>query len=412
MNMESTHDFERELGLEDLLRGIDGQRLTQTLQGLLEAPMALYSPQGDCPLGAPLPAETPRIAIVIELEPVAELAANTSQPRLKAAADMLTLLLRSNARYLMASDLHIQTQRADFEELQRRHIALAKSEQRYKRLAETLEQRVQQQVKTIEQAQLKLYESEKLASVGRLAAGVAHEINNPIGFIRSNLATASDYQSSLEKIDTLFQNAVDLQTLKTAWQREDMHFLQQDLRDILDESIHGTERIAEIVKDLKGFSRVNDTEQESANLNHIIRQISNITTAELRDKAELVLELAEIPSFKCQPGELGQALLNVLMNSVDAIVEKGIIHVRTRLDNTGIVVEIKDNGCGISASDLPHVFDPFFTTKDVGKGMGLGLSVCRNIIKAHGGDITIKSKPNVGTLVSIHLPYHPLVSSR
>jgi len=397
-------DFERELTLIDLLRGIDKQRLQNALEGLVNGPVTLADIDGNCLFGSAPKDGTPKIAVVGELEEIGYLFADLPQTQLKAAADFLTLLLRCNARYLLASDLHMQTQRADFEELQKRHAALQQSEQRYKALSEHLEERVQQQVKSLEQARIKLFANEKLASVGRLAAGVAHEINNPIGFIRSNLGTASDYLNSFDKIGELINRNADLQTVKVAWQKEDMAFILDDLQDILQESLSGAERIAAIVKDLRGFSRIDEVEHVEGNINQIISQMCHIAAAELRDKAEVILDLAEIPPLPCHPAEIGQVLLSLLMNAVDAVTPIGKVHIRTYLKDQRIHIEIRDNGCGIAAADLPHIFDPFFTRKDVGKGMGLGLTVCRNVIQAHQGEISVKSKPDVGTQVSIWLP--------
>ncbi len=402
------NDFERELTLQDLLRGIDSRRLLTALQALVNAPVSIIDKHGVCLVGEPVATPvTSSVPLFGELEEIGKIAADVQPQQLQAAADMVTLLLRANARYLMASDLHIQTQQADFEELQHRHAALEKSEQRYKALTETLEQRVKQQVKTIESAQIKLYESEKLASVGRLAAGVAHEINNPIGFIRSNLSTAVSYLESLDKIGALVESGASAGALQAAWHAEDMSFVQQDMKDILDESINGADRIAAIVKDLKGFSRINEAAEENADINQIIRQMCNVAVAELRNKAEVVMDLGEIPLLHCQPGELGQVFLSLLINAVDAMTSVGKIQFRTLIREGHISIEVRDNGCGMPESTLSHIFDPFFTTKEVGKGMGLGLTVCLNIIKAHGGTLEIKSKPNVGTLVSISLPLKP-----
>lgn len=403
------NDFERELTLQDLLRGIDSRRLLAALQGLLGAEVAIFDTRGTCLAGDPETKETtPGMPLVGELEPIGAIAAAAQPAQLQAAADLVTLLLRANARYLMASDLHLQTQRADFEELQSRHVALEKSERRFKALAETLEQRVKQQVKTIESTQIKLYESEKLASIGRLAAGVAHEINNPIGFIRSNLSAASSYLDSLNKIGSLVESGASAAMLQAAWQAEDMPFLQRDLRDILDESLSGADRIAAIVKDLKGFSRINEAADENADINQIIRQVCHVAAAELRGKADVVLDLGEIPPLHCHPVELGQVFLSVLMNAVDAVTTGGKIQFRTRLKEDRICIDVRDNGCGMPDSILTHIFDPFFTTKEVGKGMGLGLTVCLNIVKAHDGSMEIKSKPNQGTLVGIRLPLKPV----
>lgn len=403
------NDFERELTLQDLLRGIDSHRLLAALQGLLGAEVAIFDTRGICLAGDPETKETtPSMPLVGELEPIGAIAAAAQPAQLQAAADMVTLLLRANARYLMASDLHLQTQQADFEELQSRHVALEKSERRFKALAETLEQRVKQQVKTIESTQIKLYESEKLASIGRLAAGVAHEINNPIGFIRSNLSAASSYLDSLNKIGALVESGASAAMLQAAWQAEDMPFLQRDLREILDESLSGADRIAAIVKDLKGFSRINEAADENADINQIIRQVCHVAAAELRGKADVVLDLGEVPPLHCHPVELGQVFLSVLMNAIDAVTTGGKIQFRTRLKEDRICIDVRDNGCGMPESILTHIFDPFFTTKEVGKGMGLGLTVCLNIVKAHDGSMEIKSKPNQGTLVGISLPLKPV----
>lgn len=399
------NDFEREPTLKDLLRGIDSQRLSRALQALIMAPVAIIDSYGNCLAGEPAATEkTPSRDLLSEVEAIGKIAAKAEPQQLQAAADIVMILLRANARYLMASDLHIQTQREDFEELQRRHKALEISEQRYKALSETLEQQVQQQVKTIESAQIKLYKIEKLASVGRLAAGVAHEINNPIGFIHSNLSTALSYLDSLNKICTLVESDVSGDTLRIAWQEENMPFLQQDLKDILNESLQGAERIAAIVKDLKGFSRIHQAEEESADINQIIRQMCNVAAAEFRDKAEVVLDLGEIPPLHCHPAELGQVFLSLLVNAIDAMATPDIIQLSTRLREGRICIQVRDHGCGIPESALPHIFEPFFTTKEVGEGMGLGLTVCFNIIQAHGGTLEIESTPDQGTLVSITLP--------
>ncbi|MGR8930310.1 MAG: sensor histidine kinase [Gammaproteobacteria bacterium] len=401
---ETSADFERDLTLADLLRGIDKQRLQTALEGVANTPMTLVDIDGNRLFGAPQIDATPKVPVVGELETIGYLFADLPETGLKSAADLLVLLLRCNARYLLASDLHVQTQRADFEELQTRHAALQQSEQRYKALSEHLEERVQQQVKSLEQARIKLFANEKLASVGRLAAGVAHEINNPIGFIRSNLGTASEYLNSFGKLAELVNNGADWQSVKAAWQQEDLAFILEDLHDILQESISGAERISAIVKDLRGFSRIDEIEHVEADINQIISQMCHVAAAELRDKAEVVLDLGEIPPLACRPAELGQVLLSLLMNAVDAVMPVGKVHIRTYMEEQHIYIEIRDNGCGIAESDLPYIYDPFFTRKDVGKGMGLGLTVCRNVIQSHQGEISVKSKPGVGTRVSICLP--------
>jgi len=176
------------------------------------------------------------------------------------------------------------------------------------------------------------------------------------------------------------------------------------MKDILSECIQGTSRISAIVKDLKGFSRIDQADYEPAHINDILRQVCHLASAELENKAKVVMDLGEIPILKCHAGQLGQVFLGLLLNAVDAISENGKILIRTRLNGDDIEIIFKDNGCGIAESTLRHVFDPFFTTKEVGQGIGLGLTVCLDIIKSHGGTMEISSRQREGTLISIALP--------
>ncbi len=409
MPIEQALSFDHEFTLQELLTGVNTEKLLQALTSSLDSPVRILNVKKECLFATKLvPNEEIRPVSIIplygELEPIGFLEAQSSPETLQSAAQLIQLILYSNSRYLMASDLHIKTQRDDYEELQRRHAALEISKTKYKKLAESLDLRVKEQVKIIETAQLKLYESEKLASVGRLAAGMAHEINNPIGFIRSNLSSAQSYLDAFNKLDVSFKAGASISYLQHVWKEEDLDFMQEDLTDILKESIDGVDRIAAIVKDLKSFSRINSTEEEDADINEIIRQTCHISAAQVQDKLEVIFDLGEIPLTFCHPAELGQVFLSLILNAADAIHDKGKIRFKTLIREARICIEIRDTGCGISESDLPYIFDPFFTTKEVGQGIGLGLTVCLNIIKAHEGSLTVISKQDKGTLVTILLP--------
>ncbi|NOQ77511.1 MAG: two-component sensor histidine kinase, partial [Methylococcaceae bacterium] len=387
MSIEQDLSFDHEFTLQELLTGVNIEKLLQALKSNLNSSVRILNIRNECLFATELTSIEPtadlnKTALYGELEPIGFLEAHSSSQALKSAAQFIQLILYSNSRYLMASDIHIQTQQDDYEELQRRHAALETSKKKYKKLAESLDLQVKQQVKKIESAQLKLYESEKLASVGRLAAGVAHEINNPIGFIRSNLSSAQSYIDSLAKLDEAFKAKASTSYLQQVWQEEDLDFLQEDLSDIIKESIDGVDRVAAIVKNLKSFSRINNAEEE-ADINEIIRQTCHITKSQLEGKLDVLLDLAEIPTIFCNPAELGQVFLSLLLNAADAIHKSGKVRIKTFIKEAQLCIEIRDTGCGISKSDLAHIFDPFFTTKDVGQGVGLGLTVCLNIIKAH-----------------------------
>lgn len=400
MSIEQDFSFDHEFTLQELWTGVNTEKLLQALSISLDSPVRILNINNTSLFTSDFSDyEANQTAIKTpiygELEAIGYIEAHTCQEKLQSAAQLVQLILYSNSRYLMASDLHIQTQKDDFEELQRRHASLVISQENYKNLAESLDLQVKQQVKTIENAQIKLYENEKLASVGRLAAGVAHEINNPIGFIRSNLSSAQSYLDSFIKLNNAFNADASISYLRQLWKEENLGYLQEDMSDILKESIDGVDRVAAIVKDLA---------VENADINEIIRQTCHICSPQLKDKLQIILDLANIPHIFCNPAELGQVFLNLILNAADAVSEKGKVRFKTEVREPNLCIEVRDTGCGISESDLSHVFEPFFTTKEVGLGIGLGLTVCLNIVKAHQGSLTIISKQEKGTLVTILLP--------
>lgn len=397
--------FDREFGLRELLSGVNPERLERSLADLLDGEFRLVGENGEVLLGGcESTSEMERAEIQHDLEPLGYLESpRAGRQRLLAAADLLKLMMQGSARYYMASELHLVSVQANYEALQQKHAALMESDARYKALAATLERRVQEQVGTIETAHRQLYQAEKMASVGQLAAGVAHEINNPIGFIRSNLNTARDYLDKLEALVRRLKAAGDA-TFAAAWREGDMDFVLQDFGQLLRESTSGADRVARIVADLKGFSNVDQAEEETVNLNDSIRSACNVAASEVGPRAEVILELGVIPRLRCRAGHLNQVFLNLLRNAAYAMARRGVIRIRSELADGSIRIRFEDNGAGIPESVLPRVFDPFFTTRDVGAGTGLGLTVSRDVIRAHGGEIELESKVGVGTTVTIRLP--------
>ncbi|MHB8165777.1 MAG: sensor histidine kinase [Sulfuricella sp.] len=390
--------FDREFDLAELLAGMPLARMAQILATLLAGEFRLVTVGGRLMLGRAEPFAQPRrAAIRHDLEALGHLeSASADEARLSAAAAMLELMLQLSARYLMAADLHIETVEEDY-------ASLKESEARYKALSEELEARVRQQVEIIETAQRQLYQAEKLASIGQLAAGVAHEINNPIGFIRSNLGTAQQYVRGLSRLAALMKTG-DIAQCRAAWEQADTGFVIEDFAALLRESIAGADRVAKIVADLKGFSSVDQAEEEIVDLNDNLRFASNVLAGQLKGKAELVLELGALPKTLCLPGHLNQVFLNLLLNAAQAITDQGRITVQSDAAGNEIRIRISDNGCGIPAGNLDRIFDPFFTTREVGSGTGLGLTVCRDIIQAHGGRIEVESKVGAGTMFTVYLP--------
>jgi signal transduction histidine kinase len=355
----------------------------------------------------------PEAPLTLEIEPIGYLSATAAAgidapaaSRLEAAAWLVKEVLSSRFRYRMASELHDEVTLSSFEQLKRDHAALEVSEASYKALAADLERRVEAQVAILEQRQRQLYEAEKLASVGQLAAGIAHEINNPIGFVRSNLATFSGYLGKFGELGGQLDQA------RASWAALGLDFVVRDGHELVAESIAGVDRVARIVKDLRGFSNIDRPDEEMVDLNDSLTSACAVVAGQLTLGVTLRKQLSPLPPLMCLPGHLSQVWLNVLQNAVQAVGLNGTISVSSGVSNgvssglagESICIKVTDDGPGISDEVLVHVFEPFFTTRDVGKGTGLGLTVARDIVGAHGGDIGIESKPGRGTTVTITLP--------
>lgn len=310
------------------------------------------------------------------------------------------------------------------------------AEEAIQRLNEELEQRVVERTRELEEANrglkelsgelesaysdlkqthTRMLQQEKMASIGQLAAGVAHEINNPMGFIISNLNSLRKYADKISAFLRLQEEALlrlsreagrDLVAQEVGEQKRALKipYLLEDLEHLIGESMEGAERVKKIVQELKSFSRLDESEVKPADLNEGLESTINIVWNELKFKAELKKEYGEIPTTLCHPGQLNQVFMNLLVNAAQAIPSFGVITVRTESDESFIRIAISDTGCGISESALKRIFDPFFTTKEVGKGTGLGLSIAYDIVKKHRGDLQVESTPGKGTTFTMVLP--------
>ena len=260
-----------------------------------------------------------------------------------------------------------------------------------------------------------LVQSEKLASIGQLAAGVAHEINNPIGYVHSNLGALEKYLSDLfamletyEGSETAIAVPDVLAKVKALREEIDLAFLKEDIPTLMRESKEGISRVKKIVQDLKDFSRV-DTSQEwqLADLHQGIDSTINIVANEIKYKADIIKEYGPLPPVECLPSQLNQVFMNLLVNAAHAMGEqRGCITIRTGTAGDCVWLEFADNGCGMPPEIQQKVFDPFFTTKPVGKGTGLGLSLAYGIIQDHRGRIELDSEVGKGTTFRITLPIH------
>ena len=267
--------------------------------------------------------------------------------------------------------------------------------------------------------QEQLVQSEKMASLGQLAAGIAHEINNPIGYVHSNLSTLQEYLNNLFGLIECYDSVISQQGVMTPERRAevaerkrsiDFSFLVQDLPQLLAESREGIDRVRRIVQDLRDFSRVDRLETWSLyDLHRGLDSTLGIVWNEVKYKAEVRKEYGNLPLVECLPSQINQVFVNMLVNAAQAIDQRGEIVVRTGALDGKVWIEIADNGSGIAAENLKRIFDPFFTTKPVGKGTGLGLSISYGIVHKHHGEIAVESQPGRGTTFRIVLPQRQAV---
>ncbi|MFH2067427.1 MAG: ATP-binding protein [Pseudomonadota bacterium] len=271
-------------------------------------------------------------------------------------------------------------------------------------------------MEALKQAQALLMQSEKMASIGQLAAGVAHEINNPIGFVSSNTKTMGEYAEDLKTVicryralcDVLGQDggrqAERISEIQALEKKLDIDYLMEDMTNLLSECREGLDRVKKIVMDLKDFSHPGEENKVACDINAGIESTVNVIWNEIKYKAEVIKNYGDLPYIDAYPQQLNQVFMNLLVNAAQAIPARGEIRITTRALDKEIEVEIADTGSGIPAENISKIFDPFFTTKEIGKGTGLGLNIAYQIIENHNGRIQVDSKIGEGTVFRIYLP--------
>ncbi|MDU0457811.1 MAG: ATP-binding protein [Geobacteraceae bacterium] len=326
--------------------------------------------------------------------------------------DAIQLIITNNLKRMLTTELHTSVVQESYEQLLETNSRLRESEARYRELSLSLEHKVEQRTVELQQAYARLLQQEKLAAVGSLAAGMAHEINNPNGFIRSNLSSFRRYfermHEMLDYYQLLISGNTPLHQLQqdTEQKRRDLklNFIISDTFELLNQSIEGSERIARIVSDLKSFSHVDETDRSDADLNVELERTLSVLAPQIGPACSFVREMRPLPLFECNPALISQAFLAIIQNSLQSRPEGVRVRVASRVEGGEIVIEISDNGCGIPAQNLSRIFDPFFTTREVGSGTGMGLTVAREIVSAAGGSISIESGEGAGTTVAIRFP--------
>jgi two-component system, NtrC family, sensor kinase len=263
-------------------------------------------------------------------------------------------------------------------------------------------------------AQEQLLQSEKLASIGQLAAGVAHEINNPIGYVSANITSLEKYVNELLLLLDAFDKHTSVlpsdheavKAIANEKKARDLEFLKEDIPSLLHESKEGLSRVRKIVQELREFSRSDEGGFVFADLHQGLESTLKIVNNEVKYTAEVIRDYGELPKVECNLSQINQVFMNLLVNAAHAIADRGSITIKTGTNaaESSVWVEIKDTGCGISPENFKRIFDPFFTTKPVGKGTGLGLSLSYGIIQRHHGRIDLESVLGAGTTFKITLP--------
>lgn len=341
-------------------------------------------------------------------------------PETCAAADALALLARdslqltvtNNLKRMLTTEMHTTIVHESYDQLVETNQRLVESEGRYRELAQQLERKVEERTCELQRAYSRMLQQEKLAAVGSLAAGMAHEINNPNGFVRSNLVTLGRYVGRMKEMLNHYQLLIaentPLQQLREETEQRrrslKLEFIFPDTTALLEQSIEGSDRIAHIVADMKSFSHVDEAGDTDADLNMELERTISVLAAQLPPGTTIVREFEQLPLFGCNPGLLSQAFYNIIQNAIQSRAEGLVLLLSSRVESDEIVISIADNGSGITANNLTRIFEPFFTTREVGRGTGMGLTVAREIVRGAGGSLEIESGEGAGTTATIRLP--------
>lgn len=280
--------------------------------------------------------------------------------------------------------------------------------------------RLLQAFQQLKASQLQLVQSEKMASLGQMVAGVAHEINTPLGYVRNNLEmmqlTQQQMRGLLERHDGLIRMLTDPAADEAEVSRRLIELASEsaelqadgtldDAAALFEDALYGVDVIRELVVNLRNFSRLDQNQVAEVDLNECLEQTLNIANHVLKNRVEVIRRFGTIPRIRCAPSQINQILLNLMTNAAQAIEhDRGKLLLKTEADDQQVYVSVQDNGKGIPANELPRIFDPFYTTKPTGEGTGLGLSISYKIARAHGGDIRVVSEPGKGTRFMLSLP--------
>jgi len=326
--------------------------------------------------------------------------------------DTINMIIHTNLKRMLTTEAHTTIVNQSYEELLETNRKLSISEGKYRELAESLERKVQERTEDLKRAHARMLQQEKMASVGQLAAGVAHEINNPLGFISSNINTLKRYITRFrEMIDfyhTVISGSETTEKIRGLAQQKQkdlkIDFIVSDIDELIKQSLEGAERVKKIVSDLKAFSHIDEGEEAVVDINTEIDKTLNVLSHEIPKGAEIIKDYHDLPGFVCNPALICQVFLNIVLNALQAGTGTLRLVISTDIQHNNIMIKFSDNGRGIPDNIKNRIFEPFYTTKDIGKGTGMGLTVAYEVITAYGGTIEVESRQGEGSTFIIHLP--------
>lgn len=356
-------------------------------------------------------------SILVEGEPagIVSLYAVSSSDTLEGVADMLhaalQTLINGAMKRILTSEAHTTIVNQSYEELLESNEKLSSSERQYRELAATLEIKVRERTEELNRAYATMLQKEKLAAIGGLAAGMAHEINNPIGFVISNLHTLVKYAAKLKEMLEFYRVTCEpsipgpiAQQAESRWRDLKISFIFTDIEALVMQSLGGAERVQKLVADMKGFSHVDEAGVALTDINIELEQTLSVLQHEIRQNCEIERNFGSVPKVKVNSALLSQTFLQIIQNALQLPCSDLKVSLATRLQGDSVCIQITDNGPGIPAAIRDRIFEPFFTTKDVGSGTGMGLALAQQAAQACGGSIAVKCPSEGGTVFTVIIP--------
>ena len=377
-----------------------------------------------------------KVALIHELETIGWLVLETDAEQAVGDTSLLALgqftarmihrMINLAYRNRMTAGLHGQVVADSYARLKKKAAQLARSEEKYRLLAENLEIEVEKKTREIRDTQLRLLQQEKMASIGQLAAGMAHEINNPVGFVISNLNTFKNIGADLANLIGQYRQLTALLSggtrdgqavrrikermaaIDALIQEIDLDFVLEDTASLIEESLDGAKRVKIIVQNLRDFTHPSIESAESVDFNSCMETTLAILSSHAMPDIRISRQYGTIPQVTCRLREINQVFFNILKNAFQAVGDRGDITIKTSADNEAVTVSISDTGPGIDQVHLGSIFDPFFTTREVGGGTGLGLFQAYSTVKSHGGTIAVDSQLGKGSTFTVTIPIQVL----